>query len=145
MADYFRSDRHDVIAFTLASAGNIFSKIESKLYEEGKYTDYHHLHGLSVELAEAIAEILHKQIRLELNIAENEGHSIRDVKLSRYHGARYSFGYAACPNLEDNRVIFDLLKPEEFGVELGETFQMHPEQTTSALVVHHKEALYFAV
>ena len=145
LADYFRSDRHDVIAFTLASAGSRFSEIEQKLYSEGKYTDYHHLHGLSVELAEAIAEILHKQIRLELNIAENEGHSIRDVKLSRYHGARYSFGYAACPNLEDNQVIFDLLKPEEFGVELSETYQMHPEQTTSALVVHHKEAFYFAV
>ena len=145
LADYFRSDRHDVVAFSLASAGSRFSQIEQKLYQEGKYTDYHHLHGLSVELAEAIAEIIHKQVRLELNIAENEGHSIRDVKLARYHGARYSFGYASCPNLEDNKVIFELLKPEEFGVELGETFQMHPEQTTSALIVHHKEALYFSV
>ncbi len=145
LADYFRKDRHDVVAFTLASAGAKFSEVESKLYKAGKYTDYHHLHGLSVELAEAIAEILHKQIRLELNIAQNEGHSLRDVKLSRYHGARYSFGYPACPNLEDNKVIFDLLKPEEFGVTLSETFQMHPEQTTSALVVHHKEAFYFSV
>jgi hypothetical protein len=81
----------------------------------------------------------------EINIAQNEGHSLRDVKMARYQGARYSFGYAACPELSDNRVIFDLLKPEEFGVVLGETFQMHPEQTTSALVVHHKEALYFAI
>ncbi len=145
LADYFRSDRHDVIAFTLASAGDKFSEVEKELYDAGKFTDYHYLHGMSVDLAEALAEVIHKQIRLELNIAQNEGHSLRDVKMMRYQGARYSFGYAACPELSDNKVIFDLLKPEEFGVVLGETFQMHPEQTTSALVVHHKEALYFAI
>jgi 5-methyltetrahydrofolate--homocysteine methyltransferase len=145
LADYFRSDRHDVVAFTLASAGRKFSEVESKLYEEGRYTDYHHLHGLSVDLAEAVAEILHKQIRLELNIAENEGDTLRDVKLNRYHGARYSFGYGSCPDLEMNKPLFELLKPEEFGVELSETFQMHPEQSTSAMVVHHKEAIYFNV
>ncbi len=145
LSDYFRSDRHDVIAFSLASAGGKFSEVEKELYDVGKFTDYHHLHGLSVELAEAIAEIIHKQVRLELNIADKEGHSLRDVKMSRYQGARYSFGYAACPDLTQNRVIFDLLKPEEFGIELGETFQMHPEQTTSALIVHHKEAFYFSV
>ena len=145
LPDYFRSDRHDVVAFTLASAGSEFSKVEDKLYKEGKFTDYHHLHGISVELAEAVAEILHKQIRLELNISDNEGGSLRDVKMRAYHGKRYSFGYAACPDLELNRYLFDMLKPEEFGIELGETFQMHPEQTTSALVVHHPQALYFAI
>ncbi len=145
LADYFRSDRHDVVAFTLASAGSRFSEVEAELYKEGKYTDYHHLHGLSVDLAEAVAEILHKQIRLELNIAEKEGHTLRDVKMARYHGCRYSFGYAACPDLELNKPLFELLKPEEFGVELGETFQMHPEQSTSALVVHHPEAMYFNI
>jgi 5-methyltetrahydrofolate--homocysteine methyltransferase len=145
LPDYFRSDRHDVVAFTLASAGGEFSKVEDRLYKEGKFSDYHHLHGISVELAEAVAEILHKQIRLELNISENEGGSLRDVKMRAYHGKRYSFGYAACPDLELNRYLFDMLKPEEFGVELGETFQMHPEQTTSALVVHHPQALYFAI
>jgi len=145
LADYFRSDRHDVVAFTLASAGKKFSEVESELYKEGRYTDYHHLHGISVDLAEAVAEILHKQIRLELNIAENEGHTLRDVKMARYHGARYSFGYAACPDLEMNKPLFELLKPEEFGVELGETFQIHPEQSTSAMVVHHPEAMYFSI
>ncbi len=145
LSDYFRSDRHDVVAFQLASAGPRFSVREQELYAAGEYSEYHHLHGISVELAEAIAEIIHKQIRLELNIAEKEGHSLRDVKMSRYHGCRYSFGYAACPDLAMNRELFEMLRPEAFGIELGETWQMHPEQTTSALVVHHPEALYFAV
>ncbi len=145
LSDYFRSDRHDVVAFTLASAGAKFSQKEQELYAKGLYNDYHHLHGISVDLAEAIAEIIHKQIRLELNIAEKEGHSLRDVKMTRYHGCRYSFGYAACPDLSMNKELFSLLKPQEFGIELGETFQMHPEQTTSALVVHHPQALYFAI
>ncbi len=145
LSDYFRSDRHDVVAFTLASAGSRFSEVESEIYEQGRFKDYHHLHGISVELAEAVAEILHKQIRIELGITDKEKPNLRDVKMKNYHGKRYSFGYAACPDLSQNRVIFDLLNPEEFGVELGETYQMHPEQTTSALVVHHKEALYFAV
>ncbi len=145
LSDYFRSDRHDVVAFTIASAGPKFSEYEAKLYEEGRFTEYHHLHGLSVELAEAVAEILHKQIRLELGIAEGEGHSLRDVRMNRYQGARYSFGYPACPDLAMNRELFALLRPEEYGITLSETFQMHPEQTTSALVVHHPQALYFAI
>ncbi len=145
LSDYFHADRHDVVSFTLASAGSVFSEVEGALYSEGKFTDYHHLHGLSVELAEAIAEILHKQIRLEFNIAQKEGHSLRDVKMRAYTGKRYSFGYPACPELSMNKELFELLRPEEFGIELGETFQMHPEQTTSALVVHHKEAMYFAI
>ncbi len=145
LSDYFHSDRHDVVAFQLASAGPKFSEKEQALYAEGKYSEYHHLHGLSVELAEAIAEIIHKQIRLELNIAEKEGHSLRDVKMTRYHGTRYSFGYAACPDLAMNKELFEMLKPETFGIELGETYQMYPEQTTSALVVHHPESLYFVI
>jgi 5-methyltetrahydrofolate--homocysteine methyltransferase len=145
LSDYFRSDRHDVVAFTLASAGSRFSEVEGELYGEGRFSDYHHLHGISVDLAEAVAEIIHKQIRIELGIIENEKPSLRDVKMRGYHGKRYSFGYAACPNLELNRYLFDMLEPERYGVELGETFQMHPEQSTSAMVVHHKEALYFTV
>ena len=104
------------------------------------------IHGLSVELAEALAEVVHKQIRMDLNILkEDEKATLRDVRMRRYQGARYSFGYPACPDLEQNKIIFDLLKPEEFGITLSETFQMHPEQTTTALVVHHKEATYYAV
>ena len=103
------------------------------------------MHGLSVELAEALAEIVHKQVRLDLGIAEKEKHSLRDVQMMRYTGCRYSFGYPACPELSDSKVIFDLLKPEEFGIELSETFQIHPEQSTTAMVMHHPEALYFTV
>lgn len=145
LSDFIASDRHDVLALTCVSAGAKFSAYEKELYNAGNFTEYFFVHGFSVELAEALAEIAHKQIRLDLGIAENEGHSLRDVRMKRYTGCRYSFGYPACPALEDTRVIFDLLKPEEFGIELSETFQIHPEQSTTAIVMHHREALYFNV
>ncbi len=145
LSDYLSSERHDMIAFTCVSAGDKFSQYEKELFDKGSFKEYHLIHGISVELAEALAEIIHKQIRLDLNIAQNEGHSLKDVKMRAYQGCRYSFGYPTCPDLSDNRVIFDLLKPEDFGIELSETYQMHPEQTTSAFVFHHKEAIYFNV
>jgi len=145
LSDFFHHDRHDVIPITCVSAGSKFSAYEKELYDAGKYLEYNMVHGFSVELAEALAEVAHKQIRLDLNIAEKEGHSLRDVRMNRYQGARYSFGYPACPDLEQSRLIFDLLKPEEFGIELSETFQIHPEQSTTALVVHHKSATYYSV
>jgi 5-methyltetrahydrofolate--homocysteine methyltransferase len=104
------------------------------------------VHGFGVELAEALAEVAHKQIRLDLGIvSDDEGNSLRDVRMNRYAGARYSFGYPACPDLEQSKIIFDLLRPQEFGIVLSETFQIHPEQSTTALVVHHKEATYYSV
>jgi 5-methyltetrahydrofolate--homocysteine methyltransferase len=145
LSDFIHPDKHDVLAFTCVSAGSRFSEYEKKLYDEGKYQEYYHVHGLGVELAEALAEVVHKQIRLDLGIAENEGHTLRDVQMIRYTGCRYSFGYPACPELSDSKVIFDLLKPEEFGIVLSETFQIHPEQSTTAVVMHHPEAVYFAV
>jgi len=146
LSDFFHNDRHDVIAITCVSAGARFSAYEKELYDAGKYLEYNMVHGFSVELAEALAEVAHKQIRLDLGIASaDEGHTLRDVRMNRYQGARYSFGYPACPDLEQSRVIFDLLKPEEFGIELSETFQIHPEQSTTALVVHHRNASYYAV
>ncbi len=145
LSDYLSPHRHDVLALTCVSAGDKFSKYEQELFKKGSYKEYHLIHGISVELAEALAEVIHKQIRLELGIAQNEKHTLRDVKMSAYQGCRYSFGYPACPNLADNRLIFDLLKPEEFGITLSPTYQMHPEQTTSAMVFHHKEAMYFNV
>jgi len=145
LSDFFHHDRHDVLPITCVSAGSKFSTYEKELYDAGKYLEYNMVHGFSVELAEALAEVAHKQIRLDLNIAEKEGHSLRDVRMNRYHGARYSFGYPACPDLEQSRLIFDLLKPEEFGIELSETFQIHPEQSTTALVVHHSKATYYSV
>ncbi|MDD3343021.1 MAG: vitamin B12 dependent-methionine synthase activation domain-containing protein, partial [Sulfurospirillaceae bacterium] len=145
LSDFINPYRHDVLALTCVSAGAKFSAYEKELYDAGNFTEYFFVHGLGVELAEALAEIVHKQIRLDLGIADKEGHSLRDVQMKRYHGCRYSFGYPACPALEDTKVIFDLLKPEEFGIELSETFQIHPEQSTTAIVMHHKEALYFNV
>jgi 5-methyltetrahydrofolate--homocysteine methyltransferase len=144
LSDYYKKEG-DVIALTIVSAGLKLSEYESKLYADGEFAEYYKVHGLGVELAEALAEVVHKQIRLDLNIAQNEGNTLRDVQMNRYQGARYSFGYPACPNLEDNKIIFELLKPEEFGIELSETFQMHPEQTTSAIVAYHPEAIYFNI
>ncbi|WP_297484524.1 homocysteine S-methyltransferase family protein, partial [Sulfurimonas sp.] len=145
LSDFFHADRHDVIALTCVSAGEKLSEVEREIYEAGNYTEYYQFHGLGVELAEALAEIAHKQIRLDLGIAKDEGNTLADVRMNRYQGSRYSFGYAACPDLELNRPLFNLLKPEEFGIELSETFQIHPEQSTSALVVYHPDATYYNV
>ncbi|QOY54604.1 methionine synthase [Candidatus Sulfurimonas marisnigri] len=145
LSDFFHSDRHDVIALTCVSAGAKLSEAEREIYDKNNYTEYYQFHGLGVELAEALAEIVHKQIRLDLNISEGEGSKLSDVQMNKYQGSRYSFGYAACPDLELNRPLFNLLKPEEFGIELSETFQIHPEQSTSALVVYHPNATYYNV
>ena len=145
LSDFFHKDRHDVLALTCVSAGGKLSDAEREIYDAGNYTEYYQFHGLGVELAEALAEIAHKQIRLDLNISEGEGSKLSDVQMNKYQGSRYSFGYAACPDLELNRPLFNLLKPEEFGIELSETFQIHPEQSTSALVVYHPNATYYNV
>ncbi|WP_428739362.1 methionine synthase [Sulfurimonas sp.] len=145
LSDFFHSDRHDVIAMTCVSAGAKLSQLEKEIYDRGDYTEYYQVHGLGVELAEALAEIAHKQIRLDLGITKSEGATIADVQMNKYQGARYSFGYPACPDLELNRPLFNLLKPEEFGIELSETFQIHPEQSTSALVVYHPNATYYNI
>lgn len=145
ISDFFHSNRHDVVAFSCVSAGSKLSEVEREIYKDGDYTLYYQFHGLGVELAEALAEIAHKQIRLDLGIAKNEGNTLADVKMSAYESCRYSFGYAACPDLELNRNLFNLLKPEEFGIELSETFQMHPEQSTCAIVVYHPSASYYNV
>ncbi len=145
IADYFRSDRMDCCAFSCVSAGSGFAEYEAILFKEGRYHEYHLVHGLSVELAEALAEIVHKQIRIDLKILKNESADLKDIKTAGYVGARYSPGYPACPDLELNRHIFNLLKPEEFGITLSETYQIHPEQSTCAIVVHHPEAKYFNV
>jgi len=145
LSDFFHSERDDVIALTCVSAGAKLSEVEREIYARGDYTEYYMFHGLGVELAEALAEIAHKQIRLDLNISEGEGSKLSDVQMNKYQGSRYSFGYAACPDLELSRPLFDLLKPEEFGIELSETFQIHPEQSTSALVVYNPNATYYNI
>jgi len=140
ISDYFIGEQ--TVALSIVSAGAKISEYEKKLYDAGNFSDYYFVYGLGAELAEALAEIVHKQVRLDLNAGSG---SIRDVKMSGYQGARYSFGYPACPDLELNKSLFELLNPEEFGIELSQTFQIVPEQSTSALITVHPEATYFSV
>jgi 5-methyltetrahydrofolate--homocysteine methyltransferase len=149
IADFFApkaSGKMDVIGLSLVTMGSRASQETQRLFEAGEYTKYLYLHGLSVETAEALAEYLHKQIREELGIAGEDSPHIRDLFHQKYRGSRYSFGYPACPNLEDQTKLFALLKPEEnVGVRLTSGFLLEPEQSTSAIVVHHPAAKYFVV
>jgi 5-methyltetrahydrofolate--homocysteine methyltransferase len=136
----------DVLGLSLVTMGAKASAETQRLFEAGEYTKYLYLHGLSVETAEALAEYLHKKIREELGIAGEDSQHIRDLFHQKYRGSRYSFGYPACPNLEDQTKLFALLKPEEnVGVRLTSAFLLEPEQSTSAIVVHHPAAKYFVV
>ena len=134
----------DVIGLSLVTIGARASVETQKLFEAGEYTKYLYLHGLSVETAEALAEFHHKLMREELGIAGEDSKHIRDLFHQKYRGSRYSFGYPACPNLEDQTKLFALLHPEEnVGVRLTTGFLLDPEQSTSAIVVHHPSAKYF--
>jgi len=147
ISDFFApksSDKMDVIGFSLVTMGAKASQETQRLFEGGEYTRYLYLHGLSVETAEALAEYHHKLMREELGIAGDDSPHIRDLFHQKYRGSRYSFGYPACPNLEDQTKLFALLHPEEnVGVRLTSTFLLEPEQSTSAIVVHHPAAKYF--
>jgi 5-methyltetrahydrofolate--homocysteine methyltransferase len=149
ISDFFASKasgKMDVIGFSLVTIGARASVETQKLFEGGEYTKYLYLHGLSVETAEALAELHHKTMREELGISGEDAAAIRDLFHQKYRGSRYSFGYPACPNLEDQTKLFVLLKPEEnVGVRLTSGFLLEPEQSTSALVVHHPGAKYFVV
>jgi len=148
IADYFApasSGKTDVVAFQVVTVGPRASELARELFEAGRYTDYLYLHGLSVETAEALAEYWHKRIREELGIAGLDSPDIRELIKGAYQGARYSFGYPACPRLEDQALIFELLHPERIGVALTEEWQLEPEQSTSAIIVHHPEARYFNI
>ncbi|MDH2394166.1 vitamin B12 dependent-methionine synthase activation domain-containing protein, partial [Streptomyces sp. HNM0663] len=116
----------------------------AELFESDSYRDYLELHGLSVQLAEALAEYWHARVRAELGFAGEDPDSIDGMFRTEYRGCRYSSGYPACPDLEDRAKIADLLEPERIGVELSEEFQLHPEQSTDALITHHPEASYFS-
>ena len=116
-----------------------------ELFASNSYTDYLYLHGLSVETAEGLAEYWHKRTRQELGIASADAPRIKDLFTQQYQGSRYSFGYPACPEMSDQRKLFALLKPERIGCHLTENDQIDPEQSTSAIVVHHPEAKYFNI
>ena len=149
IADFFEpvgAARRDVVGFSIVTVGAQASLDTQKLFEAGDFTKYLYLHGLSVETAEALAELTHKRIRGFLGIEGDDATEIRDLFHQKYRGSRYSFGYPACPNLEDQEKIFRLLKPEEnIGVRLTEGYLLDPEQSTDAIIVHHPQAKYFGV
>ena len=149
ISDYFlprAEGKMDVIGLSLVTIGDRASELTKILFDNGDYTRYLYLHGLSVETAEALAELNHKKMREDLGIAGEDSPRIGDLFHQKYRGSRYSFGYPACPNLEDQVQLFVLLDPvKNIGVRLTETYQLEPEQSTSALVVHHPDAKYFVV
>ena len=148
LADFFKpadSGQTDVVAFQLATMGSRISEATAELFAKNAYRDYLELHGLSVQLTEALAEYWHTRLRRELGIGGADPDGLDGFFKVDYRGARYSFGYPACPDLADRAKVVRLLRPDRIGVELSEEMQLHPEQSTDAIVLHHPEAKYFSV
>src|ERR1044072_6544639 len=148
LADFFASrdsGKKDVVAFHLVTVGRRASEYSHELFASDNYSDYLYFHGLSVESAEALAELWHKRIRQELGIAGADSPDLVRLFKQEYQGSRFSFGYPACPRLEDQEKLFTLLNPSRIDVNLTEEFQLEPEQSTSAIIVHHPEAKYFSI
>ncbi|WP_406367437.1 methionine synthase [Streptomyces sp. NBC_01546] len=146
LADFFRpeeSGETDVVGLQVVTVGSKIGEATAKLFESDSYREYLELHGLSVQLAEAMAEYWHARVRAELGFGGEDPAAVEDMFDLKYRGARFSLGYGACPDLEDRAKIADLLEPERIGVHLSEEFQLHPEQSTDAIVIHHPEAKYF--
>ncbi|MFD7438853.1 methionine synthase [Streptomyces sp. NPDC059861] len=146
LADFFRPEEAgetDVVGLQVVTVGSRIGEETARLFASDSYRDYLELHGLSVQLAEALAEYWHARVRAELGYAGEGPADIEDMFALKYRGARFSLGYGACPDLEDRAKIADLLEPERIGVQLSEEFQLHPEQSTDAIVIHHPEAKYF--
>jgi 5-methyltetrahydrofolate--homocysteine methyltransferase len=138
-----------VVGFQLVTVGQAISEYTAKLFAEHAYRDYLEVHGLSVQLTEALAEHWHKRIREELTLPDGRAVAAEDpadldgLLRTDYRGCRYAFGYPACPDLEDRAKVVELLRPDRIGVTLSEEYQLVPEQATDAIVVHHPEANYF--
>jgi cobalamin-dependent methionine synthase I len=148
ISDFFSSTtsgKIDVVSFHLVTMGKVASDYANTLFQSNNYKEYLYFHGLSVETAEALAEFWHKKIREELGIQTHDAVEIKKLFSQHYQGSRYSFGYPACPSLEDQAKLFQLIRPERIEVELTEEFQLVPEQSTSAIIVHHPEAKYFNI
>jgi 5-methyltetrahydrofolate--homocysteine methyltransferase len=146
IADFFRpleSSDHDYASFMLVTMGGRVSERTHQLFSENRYNDYLMLHGLGVEMAEALAELWHKRIREELGFAQDDGPTLTGLFRQQYRGGRYSWGYPACPDLTDNAKVATLLESERIGVSVSEGFQLHPEQTTDAIICHHPKSKYF--
>ncbi len=148
IADFFRdvdAPERDVIGLQVVTMGQRASEVARSWFADNRYQDYLYLHGFSVEMAEAMAEYVHKRIRAEMGFADDEAGDIDGLLSQGYRGSRYSFGYPACPNVADQQIILDLLRAEEIGLSLTDEDQLDPEQSTSAIVVHHPQAKYFSV
>ena len=138
-------NERDVVGLQVVTMGANASTVARDWFGADRYQDYLYLHGLSVEMAEAMAEYVHKRIRAELGFTSEEARDMDGLLKQEYRGSRYSFGYPACPNLADQRQLLELLDAERIGVTLTEEDQLDPEQSTSALVILHQKAKYFSV
>ncbi|MDQ2727687.1 MAG: methionine synthase, partial [Actinomycetota bacterium] len=150
IADFYRpidSGQADYTAMHVVTMGEAVSEETARLFAADRYQDYLHLHGLGVEMTEALAELWHKRIRTEWGFVDEDGESLGGLFRQKYRGGRYSWGYEACPNLEDNAKCAELLGADRIGVEVSEesSWQFHPEQTTAAIIAHHPQAKYFVV
>ena len=148
IADFFRdidSGERDVLAMQVVTAGQTVADVAREWFANDRYQDYLYLHGVGVEIAEASAEYIHKRIRAELGFGHEDARDMKQMLKQGYRGSRYSFGYPACPRLEDQEMLLRLLGAERIGVELSDEYQLHPEQSTSAIVVHHPQAKYFNI
>ena len=146
ISDFFaskESGKTDVVAFHVVTMGSTVSEAAARLFADNNYREYLELHGLSVQLTEALAEHWHARMREELQVKSEDSTDLQGILDQGYRGSRYSFGYPACPDLEQQVQLCELLEPSRIGVELSEEFQLHPEQSTSAIIVHHPEAKYF--
>ncbi|MGH9261100.1 MAG: vitamin B12 dependent-methionine synthase activation domain-containing protein, partial [Acidimicrobiales bacterium] len=148
IADFFRpadGSEVDYAAFSIVTMGPAISERTAKLFADDRYQEYLLLHGIGVEMAEALAEYWHRRMREEWGFAHEDGPSLAGLFRQQYRGGRYSWGYPACPDLEDNMKVLELLAGERIGLECDEDtgFQYQPEQTTSALICHHPQAKYF--
>ncbi|MBD2104394.1 methionine synthase [Leptolyngbya sp. FACHB-261] len=147
IADFFAPQESgwvDVFPMQAVTMGTVATEYAQQLFQEHRYTDYLYFHGLAVQTAEALAEWTHARIRHELGFGSEESDNIRDILAQRYRGSRYSFGYPACPNLQDQYTLLNLLQTERIGLEMDESEQLHPEQSTTAIVAYHPEARYFS-
>jgi 5-methyltetrahydrofolate--homocysteine methyltransferase len=135
----------DVVALQVVTVGQRASEVEREWFAADRYQDYLHLHGLSVETAEGLSEYVHRQIRGELGIVADDAREMSVLFKQGYRGSRFSFGYPACPNLEDQAILLDLLGADKIGITMSDEHQLWPEQSTSALVCHHPSAKYFTI
>ncbi|MEM9884079.1 MAG: vitamin B12 dependent-methionine synthase activation domain-containing protein, partial [Planctomycetota bacterium] len=148
ISDFFlpaESGKKDVLPMQCVTMGQEISHVAKRYFDANDYTEYLYAHGMGVECAEALAELWHKRIRAELGVGNDDSPKIKQLFTQKYRGSRYSFGYPSCPEMQDQEILFRLLKPERIGCELTENWQIDPEQSTSAIVVHHPDAKYFNV